>query len=279
MPPQRGKSGTGRLDQADEIGSEAAKKYNGLFSEKDWKCKLCSNINWARRNVCNQCQSPKPGTGTDAHREGHGGGFFDRGGFVPALWELHEIIALNLRVEAEIEYRETRYQDDDEYDDFGRLKKKKRNGSGQEGSAEPASRPGMAAETDKKVPKQDRDDDDDDDDDGDGDDGKWDAWADILGDDTKTESIGTKAGSVTSEEKTYAVKLERDRSPHRDQRDLTMVIEEDIIVEVGHLNIEMGQGGNAPIPGKMIGDAEEPVGVDLAIGIGEDDGILNVHQR
>ncbi|KND03451.1 uncharacterized protein SPPG_00934, partial [Spizellomyces punctatus DAOM BR117] len=195
MPPQRGKSGAGRPDQADEIGSEAAKKYNGLFSEKDWKCKLCSNINWARRNVCNQCQSPKPGSGTDAQREGHGGGFFDR--------------------EAEIEYRETRYQDDDEYDDFGRLKKKKRNGSGQEGSAEPVSRPRMAAEADQKVEKQDRDDDDDDD--GDGDDGKWDAWADILGDDTKTESVGTKATSVASEEKTYAAKLERDRSPQRDR--------------------------------------------------------------
>ncbi len=30
--------------------------------------------NWARRNTCNVCNTPKPGT-VDVNREGHGGGF------------------------------------------------------------------------------------------------------------------------------------------------------------------------------------------------------------
>jgi RNA-binding protein FUS len=31
-------------------------------------------VNWARRDKCNQCGTPKPGT-TDTRREGQGGGF------------------------------------------------------------------------------------------------------------------------------------------------------------------------------------------------------------
>ncbi|KAH6565030.1 hypothetical protein BASA60_010048 [Batrachochytrium salamandrivorans] len=74
-----------------------------LFSPKDWKCPACGNINWQKRESCNQCNAPKPGMIGD--REGRGGGFKER--------------------EEVIEYRQSRFEDaDDEYDDFGRLKKK-----------------------------------------------------------------------------------------------------------------------------------------------------------
>ncbi|KAJ3007297.1 Zinc finger Ran-binding domain-containing protein 2 [Thoreauomyces humboldtii] len=144
----------GRGDDPEELGAEAA-KFNGLFSEKDWKCKLCSNINWARRSTCNQCQSPKPGSGGDAHREGHGGGFNER--------------------DAQVEYRETRFQEDDEYDDFGRRKKKSKPETPR---PEPLRQPTPPPATHN---------DDNDDDDDDDDDGKYDAWADVLGDDVKDD--------------------------------------------------------------------------------------------
>ena len=35
---------------------------------------MCSNINWARRRQCNQCQHEKPGTQKE-ERYGKGGGF------------------------------------------------------------------------------------------------------------------------------------------------------------------------------------------------------------
>ncbi|CAG8517792.1 3256_t:CDS:2 [Scutellospora calospora] len=61
---------------ANEVGREFANRYGGLFSEKDWKCPICSNINWARRSECNQCKTPKPGLETTmGSREGRGGGW------------------------------------------------------------------------------------------------------------------------------------------------------------------------------------------------------------
>ncbi|CAG8788483.1 22445_t:CDS:2, partial [Gigaspora margarita] len=64
---------------ASEVGREFANRYGGLFSEKDWKCPICSNINWARRAECNQCKTPKPGLETTmGSREGRGGGFLER---------------------------------------------------------------------------------------------------------------------------------------------------------------------------------------------------------
>lgn len=45
-----------------------------MFKEGDWTCSGCGNTNWARRNTCNMCNTPKPGT-VDTNREGHAGGF------------------------------------------------------------------------------------------------------------------------------------------------------------------------------------------------------------
>merc|ERR1712025_1439114 len=90
--------------QGTEIGSAAAEKSKGLFAADAWQCSKCGNVNWARRSTCNVCNAPKF---TEVEeRTGLGGGFNERG---------------------VVEYKE-RVSDDDEYDDFGRRKKKK-NGS------------------------------------------------------------------------------------------------------------------------------------------------------
>ncbi|CAG8653495.1 7572_t:CDS:2, partial [Acaulospora morrowiae] len=93
---------------AGEVGRDFANRYGGLFSEKDWKCPICSNINWARRIECNQCKTPKPGSETTmGSREGRGGGFMER--------------------DEVVEYRRSRdAEKDDEYDEFGRRRKKNR---------------------------------------------------------------------------------------------------------------------------------------------------------
>ncbi|CAG8469629.1 1488_t:CDS:10 [Diversispora eburnea] len=94
-----------------EVGREFANRYGGLFSEKDWKCPICSNINWARRTECNQCKTPKPGSETSmGSREGRGGGFMER--------------------DEVVEYKKSRdAEKDDEYDEFGRKRKKNRSAS------------------------------------------------------------------------------------------------------------------------------------------------------
>ena len=87
--------------QGIEIGSAAAEKSKGLFAADDWQCNKCGNVNWARRSTCNMCNAPKF---TEVEeRTGLGGGFNERG---------------------VVEYKE-RQESDDEYDDFGRIKKKK----------------------------------------------------------------------------------------------------------------------------------------------------------
>ncbi|CAG8714114.1 3533_t:CDS:2, partial [Cetraspora pellucida] len=95
---------------ANEVGREFANRYGGLFSEKDWKCPICSNINWARRPECNQCKTPKPGLETTmGSREGRGGGFMER--------------------DEVVEYRRSRdAEKDEEWDEFGRKRKKNRDG-------------------------------------------------------------------------------------------------------------------------------------------------------
>ncbi|CAH1170386.1 unnamed protein product [Phaedon cochleariae] len=84
-----------------EIGKVAAEKSKGLFSADDWQCNKCGNVNWARRQTCNVCNAPK--FGEVEERTGFGGGYNDRG---------------------VVEYKERSESDDDEYDEFGRRKKK-----------------------------------------------------------------------------------------------------------------------------------------------------------
>ncbi|CAB4063396.1 Fidgetin-like protein 1,Zinc finger Ran-binding domain-containing protein 2,Meiotic spindle formation protein mei-1,Probable spastin homolog spas-1,Probable spastin homolog Bm1_53365,Spastin,Vacuolar protein sorting-associated protein 4B,Katanin p60 ATPase-containing subunit A-like 2 [Lepeophtheirus salmonis] len=83
-----------------EIGKNAAEKSKGLFSAEDWQCSKCGNVNWARRSTCNMCNGPK--FGQIEERTGVGGGFNER---------------------ENVEYK-SYDSDSDEYDDFGRKKKK-----------------------------------------------------------------------------------------------------------------------------------------------------------
>ncbi|SAL95748.1 hypothetical protein [Absidia glauca] len=139
-----------------ELGKHAT-KYNGLFSEKDWKCTFCNNINWAKRDTCNQCNNPKPGSNLAAgRREGAGGGFMER---------QDDDDTTRRR-------RQQRYDDGDEWDEFGRRIKKPSS----------ASSSNKSTETTRRQEEQHQhidDDDDDDDDDG----GKYSAWNDILSED------------------------------------------------------------------------------------------------
>nr|SVE90167.1 EOG090X0ECZ [Daphnia sinensis] len=83
-----------------EIGKDAAEKSKGLFSADDWMCTKCGNVNWARRGTCNVCNAPR--FGEVEERTGYGGGYNERG---------------------TVEYKE-RQESDDEFDEFGRIKKK-----------------------------------------------------------------------------------------------------------------------------------------------------------
>ncbi|KAG5668489.1 hypothetical protein PVAND_016428 [Polypedilum vanderplanki] len=83
------------------IGTAAASSSKGLFSADDWQCSQCLNINWARRNQCNICNAKK--FHEEDERTGLGGGFNER---------------------EKVEYKSRRSSDSDEYDEFGRRKKK-----------------------------------------------------------------------------------------------------------------------------------------------------------
>ncbi|KAL1457909.1 hypothetical protein WDU94_008089 [Cyamophila willieti] len=41
------------------IGKKAAAKSNGIFKDLDWQCNACENVNWARRQKCNNCETDK----------------------------------------------------------------------------------------------------------------------------------------------------------------------------------------------------------------------------
>ncbi|XP_026677447.1 uncharacterized protein LOC103506649 [Diaphorina citri] len=41
------------------IGKSAAEKSEGIFKAEDWQCKACGNVNWARRQACNRCNTSK----------------------------------------------------------------------------------------------------------------------------------------------------------------------------------------------------------------------------
>ncbi|KAK3727875.1 hypothetical protein QZH41_010603 [Actinostola sp. cb2023] len=77
-----------------KVGRQGASKSGGLFSEEDWICSKCGNVNWARRNQCNMCNNLK--FSKVEARTGHGGGYNERG---------------------TVEYKEKVPSDDDEFDD------------------------------------------------------------------------------------------------------------------------------------------------------------------
>lgn len=149
-----------------EIGKAAAEKSKGLFSADDWQCSKCGNVNWARRSTCNMCNAPK--FADPEQRTGYGGGYNDRG---------------------VVEYVK-REESDDEYDEFGRKKKKQKRGRGsinedtysQNGKEEDNNDREKNKLWSKAVVEDDDDEDEDDDDDEDGDLSKYDLseWDDLA---------------------------------------------------------------------------------------------------
>ncbi|CAH3144415.1 unnamed protein product [Porites lobata] len=119
-----------------QIGKQAAAKSKGLFSAEDWMCSKCGNVNWARRSDCNMCGQPK--YSKVESRTGYGGGFNEREG---------------------VEYIQ-RQDSDDEFDEFGRKKKRK------QGESQPVPQQ-KVTNAPPAVEEEDDDDDDDDDEGGD----------------------------------------------------------------------------------------------------------------
>ncbi|KAL3268207.1 hypothetical protein HHI36_007332 [Cryptolaemus montrouzieri] len=117
-----------------EIGKAAAEKSGGLFNAEDWQCYKCANVNWARRQQCNVCNTPK--FAVLEERTGFGGGYNDRG---------------------VVEYKE-RQDSDDEYDEFGRRKKPRTERSRSKRDSE---------EDEKKYEDENEEEEDEEDDDGD----------------------------------------------------------------------------------------------------------------
>lgn len=113
-----------------EIGKAAAAKSHGLFSADDWQCNKCGNVNWARRQQCNVCNAPR--FGDVEERTGLGGGYNDRG---------------------VVEYKQ-RDESDDEYDEFGRRKKKlKKSDSDSESKANGKKSPVASKKDDEEESK------------------------------------------------------------------------------------------------------------------------------
>ena len=69
----------------------------------DWPCPNCHNVNWAKRDTCNMCNTPRLNLlKAEGPREGRGGGYMER----------EEVAKKQFNDEEE------------EYDEFGRKKKK-----------------------------------------------------------------------------------------------------------------------------------------------------------
>jgi len=158
--------------QGAEIGSAAAEKSKGLFSAEDWQCAKCGNVNWARRSTCNVCNAQKF---TEVEeRTGLGGGFDERG---------------------VVEYKE-RQDSDDEFDDFGRRKKKYRK--------EPQNPVGPKYQDEPEEEEEEEEEEEDDDDLS-----KYDLWG--------NEEAGTKEETQTSKPKSNSPKRSRSKSRSRNR--------------------------------------------------------------
>lgn len=120
-----------------EIGKQMAEKSHGLFSADDWQCKTCGNVNWARRAACNICNTPK--FAKAEQRTGYGGGYMER----------DEVIEYNKRSDS-----------DDEFDEFGRKKKKFRGATNPAGSMIQSEEQEKSAETNKEAHDEEEEDDD-----------------------------------------------------------------------------------------------------------------------
>lgn len=105
-----GSAGRGRGRGGQDAGGAARAAVGGLFGPNDWACPMCANINWAKRNKCNICNTNKPG-----HNEGG-----ERGGRAGGYKELDEEEIEETRRRR----REAEEDDGEMYDEFGNLKKK-----------------------------------------------------------------------------------------------------------------------------------------------------------
>ncbi len=92
-PPARG----GAASESAKLGLPGAARPG------DWPCPNCHNVNWAKRDTCNMCNTPRLNLlKSEGPREGRGGGYMER----------EEVAKKQFNDEEE------------EYDEFGRKKKK-----------------------------------------------------------------------------------------------------------------------------------------------------------
>ncbi|XP_055528625.1 zinc finger Ran-binding domain-containing protein 2 isoform X1 [Wyeomyia smithii] len=174
-----------------EIGKAAAEKSRGLFSAEDWQCSKCANVNWARRHTCNLCNAPR--FCEVEERTGYGGGYNDRG---------------------VVEYKKHE-ESDDEYDEFGR--RKKRNTISEHTTTN--HREALFERSYKKSTSNDNDDDDDDDDEDDDNEdlSKYDLWGNDEED--KTVQLRQKVKNHSSSRSSPTSSRSRSKSPNRHNRD------------------------------------------------------------
>lgn len=93
-----------RRDRLPARSSHYSSTTGKFGNPDDWECGLCHNSNWARRELCNMCGAPRRSNRRET-RTGLGGGFNERDN---------------------VEYKKKR-ESDDEYDDFGRKRRKREN--------------------------------------------------------------------------------------------------------------------------------------------------------
>lgn len=163
-----------------EIGKAAAEKSRGLFSADDWQCNKCGNVNWARRQSCNVCNAPK--FGEVEERTGFGGGYNDRG---------------------VVEYKE-REESDDEYDEFGR-RKKRRSHSKHECDKERQEEKKVTKKDSENESEEEEVEEEEEDDDEDGDLSKYDLsdWGDVGPVSNKVNKSRSRSRSRSPIEKRY----------------------------------------------------------------------------